>query len=891
VGELNSLRSQIVEFKKSEYKKASDSEQIFKTIFDNAADGIALADLDNKHFYLANNVFCQLLGYDLQEIKNLSVSDIHPNNDLPYVFEKFESQSKKESTLAKDIPVKRKDGSVFYADINSFPINLNGKSYLMGIFRDITERREMEKSLKDSEEKLKKYIDSIAIGISIISPKMEILYINETSRKWYPKLDTSKKPLCYKSFYDPPREEICTYCPTVKAFQDGESHCTESDLCANGNYYLVSASPFKDNKGKVTAVIETVQNITDIKKMEQEVRKNQAQAWTLIQTAPDIILYISPDYKILEYNPEAERYFGYKRKDVIGKDFFELLVQKRDRERVATDIIKVLEGKATRNYENFLISPDGSRHHFSWNVNRVLDSDDQPLGVIAIGKDITERTQWELKLQESEEKFRLAMEATNDALWDWNIITNQVYRNPSHATMLGYEPHELPPMQIEWEKRIHPDDKPFIDELINECLIGKRSKIEAEYRLRTKSGDYIWFLGRAKIVAYNNDGSPSRMVGTNVNINERKKAEQEIKKFKKMADNAPYGCAMSDLNGNLTYINDSFAKMHGYTPDELIGKNLEIFHNSKQIKQVKELNKALSETGNGINNEEVWHTHRDGTEFLTIMNNWIIKDGNDNPKTMCATAIDITERKKIENDLSIFREKMARAEQLASLGTLSATMAHELAQPLTIIRLSVEDVLDKLEAVSSKDIITRKLKDALAEFSNIKSIVDKFMHYTRQSSNEKFSKIELQKVADKILSLLKYNAQKAEMTIYPKDLDKLPPVYSNEKDIEQLFFAIVDNAIMAADQKSDQQLVISGSVKDDHIELKFSDNCGGISQKNINKIFEPFFTTKGEDEGTGLGLFIVQRIVSQMKGRVWAESETGKGSTFFVSLPINGSTG
>jgi signal transduction histidine kinase len=80
--------------------------------------------------------------------------------------------------------------------------------------------------------------------------------------------------------------------------------------------------------------------------------------------------------------------------------------------------------------------------------------------------------------------------------------------------------------------------------------------------------------------------------------------------------------------------------------------------------------------------------------------------------------------------------------------------------------------------------------------------------------------------------------------------------------------------------------VVSGSIKDEHIELRFSDNCGGITPENIDKIFEPFFTTKPPSEGTGLGLCIVQRIVSGAGGKVWVKSKHGIGSTFFVTLPI-----
>ncbi|MBU4312410.1 MAG: PAS domain S-box protein, partial [Candidatus Omnitrophica bacterium] len=125
-------------------EKLEASEQKFKTIFDKAIDGILVADPENKRFYTGNKMICQMLGYSQEEIKNLGVMDIHPKKDLPYVIEQFEKQSKGELTLAKDIPVKRRDGSVFYTEVNSAPITLFGKTYLMGIFRDITERKRIE---------------------------------------------------------------------------------------------------------------------------------------------------------------------------------------------------------------------------------------------------------------------------------------------------------------------------------------------------------------------------------------------------------------------------------------------------------------------------------------------------------------------------------------------------------------------------------------------------------------------------------------------------------------------------------------------------------------------------------------------------------------------------
>jgi PAS domain S-box-containing protein len=119
-----------------------DAEVIFRAIFDNANDGILLADGATKKFYIGNNTICQMLGYSLEEIKNLSVTDIHPKEELPYAMGQFERVLRREIAVAEGLPVKRKDGSVFYADVNTSLVTLAGRTHLLGLFRDITERKQ-----------------------------------------------------------------------------------------------------------------------------------------------------------------------------------------------------------------------------------------------------------------------------------------------------------------------------------------------------------------------------------------------------------------------------------------------------------------------------------------------------------------------------------------------------------------------------------------------------------------------------------------------------------------------------------------------------------------------------------------------------------------------------
>jgi C4-dicarboxylate-specific signal transduction histidine kinase len=229
---------------------------------------------------------------------------------------------------------------------------------------------------------------------------------------------------------------------------------------------------------------------------------------------------------------------------------------------------------------------------------------------------------------------------------------------------------------------------------------------------------------------------------------------------------------------------------------------------------------------------------------------------------------------------------MARAEQLASLGTLSATVAHQITQPLTVIRLSLENALEELEETSCPEKSLRKIQDSVVQVSNIADIINRFRSFARRSSDTRFGQVSVPVVAERVVRLLEESARQARVTLQLKAMAKLPPVTMNETDLEQVFFAFLENAIQAADLKRARQVIISGAVRDAWVELRFSDNCGGIAPEIRDRLFEPFFTTKPRGHGTGLGLCIVHDAVSRVGGRVRLESKLGKGTTFFVTLPV-----
>ncbi len=187
------LNNEITAYKLTE-ESLRESEERFKTMFNSAIDGILVADPDTKNLYLGNDAICRMLGYTPGEIMTLNVTDIHPKENLPYILEQFEKQLRGGITAAKDIPVRRKDGSVFYADINTFGITLDKKTYLMGIFRDITEQKRILEELRTLNESLEQRVAERTIAVEKMNEELRV----EVSEH-----KNLKEELVYLADYDP----------------------------------------------------------------------------------------------------------------------------------------------------------------------------------------------------------------------------------------------------------------------------------------------------------------------------------------------------------------------------------------------------------------------------------------------------------------------------------------------------------------------------------------------------------------------------------------------------------------------------------------------------------------------------------------------------------------
>jgi len=317
------------------------------------------------------------------------------------------------------------------------------------------------------------------------------------------------------------------------------------------------------------ARLETIRNV---ERLDQE----RIRLHTLLKTLPDIVWLKDPQGVYLFCNPSFEPLCATTEEHIIGKtdyDFFDKQLSDYYREK---DRLAIQAGIPTA-YEEWMTTKDGSYTGLYLTTKTPMwDAEGKMIGVLGVARDITEKTRAEKELENyrkhlenlvadrteklnesstqlkiSQERYELALNATNDGLWDWNIQTNISYCSPTYFRMLGYEPGELgEDIQDHFIDLIHPEDQ---DNLISTVrhLLETKGGYEIEFRMQTKEGGFKWILSRGKVVEWDNDGYPCRAIGTHTDLTARKEMELELIRAKEQAESAMR--AKSEFIANMSH--------------------------------------------------------------------------------------------------------------------------------------------------------------------------------------------------------------------------------------------------------------------------------------------------------------------------------------------------
>ncbi len=318
-------------------------------------------------------------------------------------------------------------------------------------------------------------------------------------------------------------------------------------------------------------------------KAEGVLRESEQKYRVLFEAANDgIFLLDATGY--VDCNQRGASMYGLPREHVIGRSPAELSPERQpdgqlSSELAAAKTVAALNGEPQK-FEWQSLGADGLPFAVEVTLNRVEMGGSVLLQ--AICRDITDRKRAEEALRESEERFKLSMEATNDGLWDWNIKTDGGYFSPTYYLMLGYEVGAFPCEGNAWKDLIHPDDREHALLANMDCIEGRREFFEIEYRMKAKNGEWRWILGRGKCIARDEQGHALRMVGTHVDITDRKRAEEALRaseeKYRQVVENA-HDAIFIAQDGFIKFPNPRLAIISGYSLEELTDKPfLEFVH-------------------------------------------------------------------------------------------------------------------------------------------------------------------------------------------------------------------------------------------------------------------------------------------------------------------------
>ena len=407
------------------------------------------------------------------------------------------------------------------------------------------------------------------------------------------------------------------------------------------------------NKEKLE-IVGISRNITGRKSSENALKQSEEKFRKIFETSPVAMSVANSDGRIILINERFTEKFGYTLTDLpdLGTYFKTVYPDKEYRDTIIPDWEKKVEkarmsGTSIEPYEVIITCKDG----FQKNViilGALLQEN-----ILAIFNDITEIKKAEEALKESQERYALAVEG--HGIWDWNLITNEVFFSRRYKAILGYEDEEFANELDEWKKRIHPEDKERVIKANMDYINGIAPKLEVEYKILHRDGSYRWMIGRG-VCLRDENGKAYRMAGSHVDISERKKAEEELRKANERLTfhfmQAPLGYI--EWNENLEVIdwNPAAEKIFGYSKEEAM--NLHAF----QIIVPQEVHQEVTPVwkdiiaqtgGNYYVNENV---SKEGKRLICEWHNTPLKDKEGKVIGIASIVQDITERKKLEEELA-----------------------------------------------------------------------------------------------------------------------------------------------------------------------------------------------------------------------------------------------
>ena len=913
-----SLKNELKERKKAE-KSLRESEERFQLLFNKAPLGYQSLDFDG-HFIDVNQQWLDTLGYSREEVIGKWFGDfLSPDyqNGFRERFPLFKSLGQIHSEF---VMVHKNRTKLFIAFDGRIGYNIDGGfKQTHCILQDITQKKLAEEEVKKSYDLLNKLTAQV--------PGVVYQYrLYPDGRSAFP----FASPGMYEIYEVTPEEVREDASPVFSRIHPGDYNYIVETITESAQKQTLYHSEFRvilpkqglrwrmcDAKPELmddgsTLWYGIITDITERKLAEQRLKESQQLFQGLFNASPDSILLIDPHdpeipWSIIDCNEAACKMNGYLREEMIGQCID--LLHPIEITREDHDLnLKNIRNTGILRLETFHRHKKGYLFPIEVSTS-VINIGGREL-VLGIDRDISDRKQAESALREREVQYRNLADSGTALIWTSGEDKLCNYFNQPWLNFTGRTLEQE--MGNGWVEGVHPDDADRCIQIYISSF-DKHEPFEMEYRLKHISGEYRW-LQDMGTPNFNSEGDFVGYIGHCFDITDHKKLEAEIIAAKLKAENneqeiilknnelmgrnkfiqtvldqLPIGIALNKIDeGTATYMNKKFEEIYGWTYDEITSISSFFEHvypdadyRNKLMEQI--MNDIQSGDPERMHWENIFVTRKDGSKRVINAVNIPLIEQN----TMVSTVSDITDLHKTQNDLLAAKEKAEESDRLKS--AFLANMSHEIRTPLNSIIGFSELMTDPDFNVERQAEFAQMINTS---GTNLLAIISDIMDLSKIEAGQ----IQVNKsrfIVNQLINGLQreYNFKAFEKGIELR-LDPNSPsietyLESDENRIKQVLVNFVGNSIKFT---SKGFIEIGFAIFDGFVQFRVIDTGIGIPKNFHGHIFERFGQVDSSSTrkygGNGLGLAISKSLVEMLGGKIWMESEPGKGSAFYFTIPV-----
>jgi PAS domain S-box-containing protein len=637
-----------------------------------------------------------------------------------------------------------------------------------------------------------------------------------------------------------------------------------------------------DEHGKPAFARGVSRDVTKRKIAEEELRESEARFRTVADAAPVLIWMSGVDKLCNFFNKPWLEFTGRTIEQEMGNGWAEG-VHPDDLQRCLQIYNEAFDARQPFVMQYRLRRHDGEYRWISDNGVPRYDAVKNFTGYIGSCVDVTELKSKEQALRESEERMSLAMDAAKLGLWEWNVSKDELWGTQARRMLLGLPASE----KIKLEdalSRVHADDRDRVRQMLKDAArTGK--DYHHEYRVVLPDGSVRWTEHRGRCVR-GADGKDLVLRGVSIDVTEQKRAEE---KFRLAVEASPSGILLVNQTGQIVLVNSHIEELFGYGREELLGHSVEILVPERFAGQHPadraEFLAAPTARAMGVG-RELFGRRKDGSEFPVEIGLSPIQT----PEGMLvlAAVVDISARKLAEAEAVQRREEVGHLSRVAVMGELTASMAHELNQPLSGI---ISNASAGQRFIDRGNVDPRELRELLADIvadgRRAGEVIRGIRNMVKKGSQVRH-RVNLNDLVTNVVRMVKSDAM-----LRSCDLDTLlePDLPSIEGDPIQLQQVLLNLLINAFDAMRDTPLsrrkvvIVTERNGDSAIRASVRDYGTGIAAEARDRLFDHFFTTK--PQGLGMGLAIVRSIVESHFGTIASENVEGGGARFHFTLPVS----